>query len=792
MYWGRRIKFSYVAGASVIALGIAASNHGYAQSQLPPVSVDPPASSKPRQAAATRRPGAGARVSQRRVAAPAAQNPAAPVPYAVPATGTVGTLPAPYAGGQVASGGSLGILGNRGVMNTPFNQTSYTAELIENQQARTIRDVLSNDPSVRVIQAAGGGADSLFIRGFYYDSGDFALNGMAGIAPYYSTGANFVERVEVLKGPSAMLSGMTIGGTGATAGGSVGGAVNLITKHAPDVDITRITGTYVSQSQFGEHIDVSRRYGDHKEWGVRFNSTYTNGNTPWNRQTDQFGNAVLGLDYRGENARFQADVGYQADVLKPPLRFFSLASPILPPPPKAGTNFQVPWAYYEPTDFFATWRGEVDVKDWLTAYGAFGYHDSNINYKYPSPIISNAAPGANTGPFQLGGLRGNPLAGSEMFETFAGEAGLRANFNAGPVNHAMTVNYVINDRTYRQRVVTPFNPTPATTSPLYWNLYTEPTNLAQPAFTVLAANQRTNAKLESFGIADTMSMMNDRVQFTIGARHQMAGTEVLNYLPPAPGVGTRPYQETSVLTPAYAILVKPVENISVYANYVEGLQTPQVVTGANFRNLGQIFPPNRTMQVEGGVKIDAGRLTTTLSVFKIEQRSIISTFIGAFQYQLPNGKQRNTGAELNVFGEITPEFRVLGGVALIEGRQIDTPRAANGSNTDGKVAIGVPAVTANVGAEWDPWFVPGLTFTGKMVYTSSQYYDAANLVSLPEWTRFDVGARYTFLSPWNGKPIIVRAAVENVGNVAYWASAYSSVLTLGAPRTYLVSTTFNF
>ncbi|MFX6887982.1 hypothetical protein ABTH62_19140, partial [Acinetobacter baumannii] len=64
--------------------------------------------------------------------------------------------------------------------------------------------------------------------------------------------------------------------------------------------------------------------------------------------------------------------------------------------------------------------------------------------------------------------------------------------------------------------------------------------------------------------------------------------------------------------------------------------------------------------------------------------------------------------------------------------------------------------------------------------------------SLPEWTRFDVGARYTFLSPWTGKPIIVRAAVENVGNVAYWASAYSSVLTLGAPRTYLVSTTFNF
>jgi iron complex outermembrane receptor protein len=771
---------SYLA----LSLNVSIGQQAFAQT-LPPVTVDAPSKPNPRQA--TQRSQTSTSRVQRRVAAPAPRR-VEPVPYVTPSTGTLGAPPAPYAGGQVATGGSLGLLGNRGVMDTPFNQTNYTAQLIQNQQARTIRDVLANDPSVRVVQAAGGGADSLFIRGFYFDSGDFALNGLPGIAPYYSTGANFIERVEVLKGPSAVLNGMTIGGTGATSGGAVGGAVNLITKHAPDVDITQLTGTYSSKSQFGEYIDVSRRYGERKEWGVRLNSTYSNGNTPWNRQKDEFGNAVLGLDYRGENARFEADIGYQADVLKPPLRFFTLASPILPPPPKAGTNFQVPWAYYEPTDFFTTARGEVDVLDWLTAYGAFGYHDSNINYKYPSPIISNAVPGANTGPFQLGGLRSNPFAGSERYETYAGEAGLRANVDAGPVNHQVSLNYAINDRTYRQRVVTPFNPTPATQSVLYWNLYNEPTNLAQPVFNVLGANQRTNVQLESFGIADTMSLLDKRIQFTIGARHQMAGSEVTNYI----GTGSRPFQEASVLTPAYALVVKPVENISLYANYVEGLQTPHIVTGAQFQNRNSIFPPAKTTQAETGIKIDTGRLTTTLSLFKIEQRSIIQTFIGGLQYQLPNGRQRNTGVELNVFGEITPEIRLLGGVALIDGRQIDTPRAANGTNTDGKVAIGVPAVTANIGAEWDTWFVPGLTFTGRVIYTGSQYYDANNLISLPEWTRVDIGARYTFLSPWNGKPIVVRANIENVGNKAYWASAYSNVLTLGAPRTYLLSTTFNF
>lgn len=773
---------SYLA----LSLNVTFGERAFAQSSLPPVTVDAPAQQRARPAAQRSRTSAS-RV-QRRVAAPAPRR-AEPVPYVVPATGNLGAPPKPYAGGQVASGGSLGLLGNRGVMDTPFNQTSYTAELIANQQARTIRDVLANDSSVRVVQAAGGGADSLFIRGFFFDSGDFALNGLAGIAPYYSTGANFVERVEVLKGPSAVLNGMTIGGTGASSGGAVGGTVNLITKHAPDVDITRLTGTYSSRSQFGENIDVSRRYGEHKEWGVRLNSTYSNGSTAWNRQKDEFGNAVLGLDYRGENARFEADIGYQADTLKPPLRFFSLASPILPPPPKAGTNFQVPWAYYEPTDFFTTARGEVDVLDWLTAYGAFGFHDSNINYKYPSPIISNAVAGANAGIFELGGLRSNPLAGSERFETYAGEAGLRANVDAGPVNHAVSMNYSINDRTYRQRVLTAPTP-PQGQSVLYWNLYNEPTNLAQPIFNTLAANQRTNVQLESVGISDTMSLLNKRIQLTIGVRNQTAGSEVTNLLPG--GAGSRPFQEASVLTPAYALVVKPLENISLYTNYVEGLQTPHIVTGTQFQNRNDVFPSAKTRQAEAGVKVDAGRLTTTLSFFEIEQRSIVSTFIGNLQYQLPNGKQRNRGAELNVFGEITPEIRVLGGVTLIEGTQVDTPRAANGSNTDGKTAIGVPAVTANIGAEWDARFVPGLTLTGRVVYTGSQYYDAANLISLPDWTRVDIGARYTFVSPWNGKPIVVRANIENVGNKAYWASAYSSVLTLGAPRTYLLSTTFNF
>ncbi|MCA1415243.1 TonB-dependent receptor [Bradyrhizobium sp. NBAIM20] len=784
----RKIVRTLSLGAvSYLALSMESSGDlqdAVAQSNLPPVTVDAP---KPRvRQPVQRSQSIRASRGQRSVAA-AAPRQAAPVPYVVPSTGTVGTVPPAYAGGQVATGGSLGLLGNRGVMNTPFNQTSYTAELIQNQQARTIRDVLANDPSVRVVQAAGGGADGLFIRGFYYDSGDYGLNGLYGIAPYYSSGANFVERVEVLKGPSALLNGMTAGGTGVASGGAVGGSVNLITKHAPDFDITQLTATYASRSQFGGIVDVSRRYGEHKEWGVRLNSTYSNGNTPWNRQTDEFGNAVLGLDYRGERVRAAVDIGYQADNLNPPLRFFNVpaTTTVIPPPPKAGLNFQVPWAYYAPTDFFTTARGEVDVTDWMTAYGAFGYHDSNINYAYPSPNISNVAPGALTSPpgvSQLGGLWSRPFAGKETFETLAGEAGIRATFDTGPVNHALNVNYSINDRTYNQRVLT--RSSNALADLIFWNLYTEPTNIAKPNFSTVSANQKTGVTLSSVGASDTMSILNNRVQVTLGVRRQTAGSEVTNFLTPA---SSRPQQDTSVWSPAYAVLVKPVENVALYANYIEGLQTPVVVSG-NFSNVGTVFPPAQTKQAEAGMKIDAGRFTTTLSVFDISQPSIISVASGVSASQQLNGRQRNRGVELNVFGEITPDIRVLGGVALIDGVQERT----QGGLTDGRTAVGVPVVNVNMGAEWDTPFVRGLTFTSRVIYTGSQYVNAANTLTLPEWTRVDIGARYTFTSPWNGKPIVVRANVENVGNKAYWASAYNGVITLGAPRTYLVSTTFNF
>lgn len=771
---GNAVRAVSLGAVSYLALSVtfASGQKSFAQSSLPPVTVDAPSQQRARQAA-PRSQTSSSRV-QRRAAAPAPRR-VEPVPYLTPSTGTLGAPPAPYAGGQVATGGSLGLLGNRGVMNTPFNQTSYTAQLIANQQARTVGDVLFNDPSVRTKTPAGNGVDGLYIRGFYYDSGDYAMNGLYGMAPFYSTSANFLERVEVLKGPGVLLNGMP-------PAGAIGGSINLVTKSAPYFDVTQLTALYASKSQFGLQADVARRYGDNKEWGVRFNGLGRGGSTAFDRQTDEFGNAALNLDYRGERVRFSTDIGYQAENLNPPLRFLTFTSSppfatTIPVPalPKPGANYMPDWATWKPKDAWAMTRGEVDLTESVTAYGAVGYHRSEIDYIYPSPRITNANGNWTAAPFN----------GRDVYDNYAGEVGVRASVETGPVNHLLTANYSTFERDYNS-----FGKAGAAVSS---NLY-NPVPIPFPNFATIVQNLQTQTKLTSVGVADTMSMFNNRLQFIVGARRQTAGADSVNLLTSA-----RSSVDVPTWSPGYAVIVKPVENISLYANYIEGLKAPEVVAGATtYSNVGEIIPPAQTKQKEAGVKVDMGRITATASVFDIISPNTMSVAVPG--QVLPArrlaGEQRNRGMELYVFGEVVPTLRVLGGVTLIDGEVVKQAVSVGPTiiSYNGKTPVGVSAVNVNFGTEWDTPFVNGLTLTGRVVYTSESYANDANTQELPAWTRVDLGVRYTFLSPWNGKPIVVRANVENVFNEAYYNSyrTVSSAVSLGAPRTYLLSTTFNF
>ena len=153
-------------------------------------------------------------------------------------TGSQVALPGAYSGGQVASGGRVGIFGNLDMMDSPFVSTNYTADLMLDQQSQSVADVLKNDPVVRVARGFGNFQELYVVRGFPIFSDDMTYNGIYGILPRQYVAAELLERVEVFRGASAFLNGAAPGGSG------LGGAVNLVPKRAPEEPLTRPTIGY--------------------------------------------------------------------------------------------------------------------------------------------------------------------------------------------------------------------------------------------------------------------------------------------------------------------------------------------------------------------------------------------------------------------------------------------------------------------------------------------------------------------------------------------------------------------
>ena len=143
---------------------------------------------------------------------------------------------------------------------------------------------------------------------------------MLGVAPSYfnSVMAEPYERIEIFKGPNALINGLV-------QGGSIGGAINLVPKRAGDEPLVQLTPDYTMDSQFGGHIDAGQRFGVGKELGGRFNGVYRNGDTPIDRQSRKSRLATLGLDYRSETLRLDADLGYQGQHVQGTRRFTSVA-----------------------------------------------------------------------------------------------------------------------------------------------------------------------------------------------------------------------------------------------------------------------------------------------------------------------------------------------------------------------------------------------------------------------------------------------------------------------------------
>ncbi|WP_459618042.1 TonB-dependent receptor [Bordetella sp. 2513F-2] len=672
--------------------------------------------------------------------------------------GVSNPTPAAYAGGQIARGGQLGVLGNLDNMDAPFVVNSYTSQLIEDQQARTLGDVVKNDASVQVGNGYGNSAETFSIRGFALNNDDLSFNGLYGILPRQVLPTQMIERVEILKGANAFLNGAAPGGSG------LGGAINIQPKRAGADPLTRATVDYTSDSQVGGSVDIGRRWGDEQQFGIRVNAAHRDGDTAVDDAGERMTVGTVGLDYLGERLRVSLDAGYQKYRYSQPRPTILLSGNEVPSPPSNDTNYGQPWTYSELESTFGVLRTEYDFSSNWMGYAALGTSHDRETGDYSQPTVDGEGIGT-VGRLSVPYTR----------DSLSGEVGVRGRFQTGPVGHMVNVGVSrLETRTRQAYEMSDRNPI---------DIH-DPVYFSRPATSFAGGDMgdphiSSRMHLTSVALSDQLSFLEDRVRLTLGVRHQTLKDRLYTN----EGVPDTTYDK-SVWTPAYGLVVRPWEQVSFYVNHIEGL-TKGGTAPSNAINFGETLAPYRTKQTEAGVKLDFGSIGGNIGVFQIERPQ---AHVNANSVYEEAGEQRNRGVELNVYGEPTRGVRLLGGITFMDTELRGTQAAAQ----DGNQAPGVPRYQAVLGAEWDVPALTGLTLQAYVQRRGSQYVNIDNTAKIPAWTRLDLGARYA--TKIDGHNVVWRAGVDNVTDKQYWSTVGNDFnqLTQGKGRIYKLSMSVDF
>ena len=662
---------------------------------------------------------------------------------------------------EVVNGGDAGVLGNKAAEDLPFSIRSYDETLILNQQSQTLGEVLENDPTIRATYGFGNAAEVFVIRGFELFGEDVGLNGLYGIAPRQLVAPELFDSVQVLNGANAFLNGAAPSGSG------LGGSVNLLLKRAGEQPLNRATAGFVGDGQFGASFDVARRFGSGGELGVRVNGAWRDGEVSIDsedRRTQVLGAAI---DWRGEGVRLALDLAYQevrVDNLRPKL---SLGVSGVPEVPRAGANFAQDFTYTELRDLFGAVSAEVDLTENVMLYANAGARDGSEDGIYGGFTIADLATGDGSG---------TALYVPRTDNNEAADVGIRAKFGSAvthELNFGGSINWQVNRNAYDFRYGPGF-------AGFANNLY-NPTQVALPSSSLVGGDLDSpfpiaRSRLMSLFAADTIGLFGDTVLLTGGARLQSISSRGFDYFS---GDVANSYKEDA-LTPVVGLVFKPTEGLSLYANRIEGLeQGPTAPIDINLTNPGAVLAPRKSVQYEIGGKVAFGGLFAGLALYHIERPGEGIRADRSFGYL---GDERHQGIEVTFNGELSEGLRIISGFAVTDAELI------GGSNVPG-----VPGFTANANLEWDLPFLPGLTLTGRMMHTGEQWIDTANTLELPDWTVFDLGARYVLAA--GDVPVTLRLTVDNVANERYWASAYdafSPALLQGQPRTVKASISADF
>lgn len=637
----------------------------------------------------------------------------------------------------------------------PASINTVTAELIADQHAKTLSDVVKNDASVGDGYAPIGYYANFVMRGFSLNAGSsYLLNGNL-LRGEQNVALENKEQVEILKGMSAIQSGMS----------TPGGVVNYVSKRPKDVQSL----TLEADSHGGSRVatDFGGWLGDNQQFGYRVNAAYEDIH-PYVEHADGirlFGS--LALDWKiSDRSKLEFDLESQRQKQRSVPGYQLLGGETIP----TGVEWDRLLGYQ-------SWSKPVTNESLNTSlkysYQINDNWSSNLSASQSRVVVDDYSAFAYTfdqqGNYDIYDFR----SPDDSYLTNQFKTGLNGKFSTGAWQHSLSLEL---SHAYKRH--TQYDAI---------NEWIGSGNIDHDPITYTPTDKALGNHYKSLDSQQTALNLLDQIKLN-DVWSVLLGGKLLHLNESAYVADGNNIRETDFnrFLPQLAVMYQPWQNTHLYASYAKGISDgSQAPWYAN--NAYATLAPRHSTQYELGLKQQWQTMLFTAALFDLRQDN---QYTNSASNYVTDGEQHNLGLELGLQGRVAENLDMTSTLALTRSR-LENVQA---NEYAGHQTQNVPKLRFASHVSYQMPQVEGLRLLAGMQYSSSKYANKTGTVKVSGYSVFDAGAAYNFRA--YGYDNMLRLNVDNLFNKKYWRDAGSffgdDYLFLGTPRTAQFSWTVNF
>lgn len=622
------------------------------------------------------------------------------------------------------------------------------AQVMRDQHANSLQDALKNVPGVS-FSSGDGQRDQVSIRGFTAIADQY-VDGFRDDALYYRDLSN-VERVDVIKGPAAVLYGR----------GSSGGLINRITKK-PGEDITQLGLSYGSWNDRRLELDLGRAT-ESGSMAWRLTGAVEKGDSYRDKQfLDRKAIAPSAMLRLGEDTTFLIQTEFLEE--------------------RRVTDFGIPAYHGRPVDVDpSTYYGAENARDVDYTQARVQSYAGTLNHRFNGTWSlrnatryyhytlnrNNTLPGVVNEAAQTVTLNRSNVRREEHGWTNQTELTQRAQW--GSVSHEILYGVEVGQQ---NKDLVNYSANNVATVDLF-----------DPVLPTLPMQVGGRPSADNLGRFNTLGLyvqdmvsLGEHWKMLGGVRHDRFEQKTEDRRS-----GARLSRTDSNWSPRLGLVYQPDAMQSYYVSWSQSYQPSGEAFSLAASNAD--LAPEKTTNYEIGAKYDFldGKLSTTVSIFRLE-RTDIKVNDPVTNSLVPVGTQRTDGAEWTLSGDLGDGWRAMMGYAYLDARVTESIAKDAGRNVEGKRATLTPRHAGNIWVTKD--LGDGFGAGAGLNLVGARYANPGNTVRLPGYVTADVAAW------WRKGPYAVQLNVYNLFDAGYIVSAHGTSPNLnmpGAPRNAMLS-----